>query len=174
MEPQKQPVTLSLCLSLCVSLSVSSSSSLFLSLPVSLSLCIEDLRALFRDSISAMYIVPIAIYVCMRMCVHLCACVHMCACVCRELASPEDFVAFKLDVDTPSVEVPIALQLRDEPDLAQVRTCVRACLLRRWLECACVRACLLRRCLECACVRCGPRALQLRDKSYLAQIHVRA
>ena len=82
-----------------------------------------------------MYIVPIAIYVCMRMCVHLCACVHMCACVCRELASPEDFVAFKLDVDTPSVEVPIALQLRDEPDLAQVRTSV--CVL---LECLSERA----------------------------------
>lgn len=38
----------------------------------------------------------------------------------RQLASPQDFVAFKLDIDHPDMEMPIALALRDQPELFQL------------------------------------------------------
>jgi hypothetical protein len=38
----------------------------------------------------------------------------------RQLASPQDFVAFKLDIDHPDMEMPIALALRDAPELFQL------------------------------------------------------
>lgn len=36
----------------------------------------------------------------------------------KKMATVDDFVAFKLDVDTPSVEIPIALQIVSDPHLA--------------------------------------------------------
>jgi hypothetical protein len=36
----------------------------------------------------------------------------------RQLAAPQDFVAFKLDIDNPETEMPIALLLRDDPAMA--------------------------------------------------------
>lgn len=36
----------------------------------------------------------------------------------RQLAGPQDFVAFKLDIDSPDMEMPIALMLRDDSQLA--------------------------------------------------------
>jgi hypothetical protein len=35
----------------------------------------------------------------------------------QQIASPEDFVSFKLDVDTPSVETPIAIEILRNPSL---------------------------------------------------------
>ncbi len=35
----------------------------------------------------------------------------------QQLATPGDFVAFKLDIDHPDMEMPIALMLRDRPEL---------------------------------------------------------
>jgi hypothetical protein len=35
--------------------------------------------------------------------------------VIKKIAKPEDFVSFKLDVDTPSVEIPIALDILRDP-----------------------------------------------------------
>jgi hypothetical protein len=37
--------------------------------------------------------------------------------VLRDVAMPDDFVAFKLDIDTNAVEIPIALQLASDPEL---------------------------------------------------------
>lgn len=36
----------------------------------------------------------------------------------REIASPEDFVSFKLDIDTPSIEIPIAMEILRNPKIA--------------------------------------------------------
>lgn len=35
----------------------------------------------------------------------------------EQLAGPQDFVAFKLDIDHPDMEMPIALMLRDRPEV---------------------------------------------------------
>lgn len=35
----------------------------------------------------------------------------------KQLTSPEDFVSFKLDVDTPAVEIPIVLELLNNTEL---------------------------------------------------------
>lgn len=35
----------------------------------------------------------------------------------QQLAGPQDFVAFKLDIDNPDMEMPIALMLRDRPEV---------------------------------------------------------
>ncbi len=35
----------------------------------------------------------------------------------KQSALPEDFVAFKLDIDTPSIEIPIAMSLLNDPVL---------------------------------------------------------
>lgn len=34
----------------------------------------------------------------------------------KQIARKSDFVAFKLDVDTPETEIPIALEIRDNPE----------------------------------------------------------
>jgi hypothetical protein len=38
----------------------------------------------------------------------------------KAIANVEDFVAFKLDIDTPSVEIPIALEIASNPKLAKL------------------------------------------------------
>lgn len=38
----------------------------------------------------------------------------------KDIATLDDFVAFKLDVDTPAVEIPIALEIVDNPDIAEL------------------------------------------------------
>jgi hypothetical protein len=38
----------------------------------------------------------------------------------KDLATLDDFVAFKLDIDTPTVEVPIALDILANPDVAEL------------------------------------------------------
>ncbi len=37
-----------------------------------------------------------------------------------EIATPEDFVSFKLDIDTPEVEIPIAMELLRNPEMAKL------------------------------------------------------
>jgi hypothetical protein len=37
-----------------------------------------------------------------------------------EIATPEDFVSFKLDIDTPEVEIPIAMELLRNPEMARL------------------------------------------------------
>jgi hypothetical protein len=38
----------------------------------------------------------------------------------RDIATLDDFVSFKLDVDTPEVEIPIALDILANPDIAEL------------------------------------------------------
>jgi len=38
----------------------------------------------------------------------------------KNLALPDDFVSFKLDIDTPQVEVPIALDIRNDPGISSL------------------------------------------------------
>jgi hypothetical protein len=38
----------------------------------------------------------------------------------KNVAIPEDFVSFKLDIDTPAVEVPIALELLKNPEITSL------------------------------------------------------
>lgn len=38
----------------------------------------------------------------------------------KRMATPDDFVAFKLDIDSPLTEIPIALQLVSDPKLANL------------------------------------------------------
>jgi hypothetical protein len=35
----------------------------------------------------------------------------------KQIAVPEDFVSFKLDIDTPTVEIPMAMELLQDPQL---------------------------------------------------------
>jgi hypothetical protein len=35
----------------------------------------------------------------------------------KQLTTPDDFVTFKLDVDTPAVEIPIVLEILRNPDI---------------------------------------------------------
>lgn len=35
----------------------------------------------------------------------------------KQIASPDDFVSFKLDIDTPAVEIPIVLEILKNPEL---------------------------------------------------------
>lgn len=35
-----------------------------------------------------------------------------------DIASPEDFVSFKLDIDTPSIEIPIAMEILRNPKIS--------------------------------------------------------
>lgn len=37
-----------------------------------------------------------------------------------QIATPQDFVSFKLDIDTPSIEIPLALQLLNDPKIAEL------------------------------------------------------
>lgn len=38
----------------------------------------------------------------------------------KDTANVDDFVSFKLDIDTPSVEIPLALQIASDPSLAEL------------------------------------------------------
>ena len=38
----------------------------------------------------------------------------------QQIALEEDFVSFKLDIDTPTIEIPIALQLSRDPAVAKL------------------------------------------------------
>lgn len=40
--------------------------------------------------------------------------------VLRRVARPGDFVVFKLDIDTPFVELPLVAQLENDPQLASL------------------------------------------------------
>ena len=40
--------------------------------------------------------------------------------VIKEIAQPEDFVSFKLDIDCPEVEIPIVLQLLNDTTLIEL------------------------------------------------------
>jgi hypothetical protein len=40
--------------------------------------------------------------------------------VIQTVATPEDFVTFKLDIDTPEIEVPLALRIASDPKIASL------------------------------------------------------